>query len=147
MDNNDAKLILQVYRSGGEDASDPFFAEALEQARLDPALRTWFAEQQAKDDEPCGPFVPKHHGSLGIDDVEDQGSDEATEWDRIEKAIDALGNDGATWFRTEAHGDATSLSIGLRKGRYRTLPYVSLQIQLRSLCRRPAAQHAIPGCR
>ena len=24
MDNNDAKLILQVYRSSGEDASDPF---------------------------------------------------------------------------------------------------------------------------
>src|SRR5271170_328440 len=50
MNNNDAKLILQAYRPSGEDARDPFFAEALEQARLDPALRIWFAERQAKDE-------------------------------------------------------------------------------------------------
>lgn len=49
MNNEQAKLILQAYRSGGEDANDPFFSEALEQARLDPALRIWFAEQQAFD--------------------------------------------------------------------------------------------------
>src|ERR1700733_2740914 len=49
MDNNHAKLILQAYRPGGEDASDPFFSEALEQTRLDPALGRWFAEQQAFD--------------------------------------------------------------------------------------------------
>ena len=63
MDNNDAKLILQVCRPGGEDASDPFFAEALEQARLDPALRIWFAEQQAKDERMRGALqiiVPPH---------------------------------------------------------------------------------------
>src|SRR5271156_2792587 len=63
MNNNDAKLILQVYRPGGEDATDPFFAEALEQARLDPALRIWFAEQQAKDERMRGALqiiVPPH---------------------------------------------------------------------------------------
>src|SRR5271156_1981524 len=63
MNNNDAKLILQVYRPSGEDASDPFFAEALEQARLDPALRIWFADQQAKDERMRGALqiiVPPH---------------------------------------------------------------------------------------
>lgn len=50
MDNDYAKLILQAYRPNGEDARDPFFSEALEQARLDPALRSWFAEQQAHDE-------------------------------------------------------------------------------------------------
>jgi hypothetical protein len=49
MDNDHAKLILQAYRPGGEDTSDPFFSEALEQARLDPSLGRWFAEQQAFD--------------------------------------------------------------------------------------------------
>ncbi len=47
MNNQEAKLILQAYRPGGEDASDPLFAEALEQARRDPELQTWFAEQNA----------------------------------------------------------------------------------------------------
>jgi hypothetical protein len=87
----------------------------------------YHSEQEAKDDEPCGTFVPKDHASLGIDDVEDQGSDEAAEWDWIEKAIDALGNDGTAWFGTGTHGAATSLSMGLRKEVIRTLPYVSLQ--------------------
>ena len=45
MNNQEAKLILQAYRPGGEDASDPLFAEALEQARRDPKLQKWFAEQ------------------------------------------------------------------------------------------------------
>jgi hypothetical protein len=45
MNNQEAKLILQAYRPGGEDASDPFFAEALEQARQDPELQTWFAQE------------------------------------------------------------------------------------------------------
>src|SRR5579871_3009993 len=47
MNNQEAKLILQAYRPGGEDASDPLFAEALEQARRDPELQKWFAEQIA----------------------------------------------------------------------------------------------------
>jgi hypothetical protein len=49
MDNNKAKLRLAVYRRTGEDAQDPFFAEALQQAEKDPALREWLAEQQTFD--------------------------------------------------------------------------------------------------
>jgi hypothetical protein len=49
MDNNKAKLRLAVYRRTGEDAQDPFFAEALQQAEKDPALRDWLAEQQQFD--------------------------------------------------------------------------------------------------
>jgi len=47
VNNQEAKLILQAYRPGGEDASDPLFAEALEQARRDPELQKWLAEQTA----------------------------------------------------------------------------------------------------
>lgn len=47
MNNQEAKLILQAYRPGGQDASDPLFAEALEQARLDPELQKWLAEENA----------------------------------------------------------------------------------------------------
>ncbi len=50
MDNEQIKLILSTYRSGGEDASDPFFAEALEQVRRDPKLSAWFAEQRQFDE-------------------------------------------------------------------------------------------------
>ena len=49
MKNQEARLILQAYRYGGEDASDPLFAEALEQAKLDPELQKWFAEENALD--------------------------------------------------------------------------------------------------
>jgi uncharacterized membrane protein YbaN (DUF454 family) len=49
MNNQEAKLILQAYRCGGQDASDPLFAEALEQAKLDPELQKWFAEENALD--------------------------------------------------------------------------------------------------
>lgn len=45
MNNQEAKLILQAYRPNGQDASDPFFAEALEQVRRDPELEKWFAEE------------------------------------------------------------------------------------------------------
>jgi hypothetical protein len=47
MNNQEARLILQAYRPGGEDANNPQFAEALEQARRDPELQKWFAEQIA----------------------------------------------------------------------------------------------------
>lgn len=47
MNNQEAKLILQAYRPDGQDASDPLFAEALEQVRLDPELQKWFAKQNA----------------------------------------------------------------------------------------------------
>jgi hypothetical protein len=44
MDNREAKFILNAYRPGGQDASDPRFALALEQARRDPVLERWFSE-------------------------------------------------------------------------------------------------------
>jgi hypothetical protein len=50
MDNEQAKLILQAYRPGGEDADDPFFSEALDQARIDPEFAKWFAEQRTFDE-------------------------------------------------------------------------------------------------
>ena len=47
MNNQEAKLILQAYRPNGQDASDPFFAEALEQVRRDPELAKWFAAENS----------------------------------------------------------------------------------------------------
>lgn len=44
MDNREAKFILNAYRPGGQDAGDPRFAEALEQARRDPILERWFQD-------------------------------------------------------------------------------------------------------
>ena len=38
MNNQEAKLILQAYRLGGQDAADPQFQEALEQLKRDPEL-------------------------------------------------------------------------------------------------------------
>jgi hypothetical protein len=49
MDNQEAKFILNAYRPGGQDASDPRFAEALAQARRDPVLERWFSESIAFD--------------------------------------------------------------------------------------------------
>ena len=49
MNNEEAKLILQAYRSGGQDANDPQFQEALAQAQRDPELARWFANEQALD--------------------------------------------------------------------------------------------------
>lgn len=49
MDNQEAKFILNAYRPGGQDADDPRFAEALEQARRDPVLERWFSESIAFD--------------------------------------------------------------------------------------------------
>src|SRR5579859_7944196 len=45
MNNQEAKLILQAYRPNGQDALDPLFADALEQARRDPELQKWFADE------------------------------------------------------------------------------------------------------
>jgi hypothetical protein len=47
MNNKDAQFILSGYRPGGQDASDPLFAEALELAKRDPVLGQWLADQQA----------------------------------------------------------------------------------------------------
>ena len=49
MDNQEAKFILSAYRPNGQDANDPRFAEALEQARRDPMLAQWFHESIAFD--------------------------------------------------------------------------------------------------
>jgi hypothetical protein len=49
MNNQEARLILQAYRPDGQDASDPLFAEALEQSRRDPELQKWFADENALD--------------------------------------------------------------------------------------------------
>jgi hypothetical protein len=49
VDNQEAKFILNAYRPGGQDARDPRFAEALEQARRDPVLEQWFKESVAFD--------------------------------------------------------------------------------------------------
>lgn len=49
MNNDEAKFILRAYRPDGQDAADPQFADALAQARLDPELARWFAEQTALD--------------------------------------------------------------------------------------------------
>jgi hypothetical protein len=49
VDNQEAKFILSAYRPGGQDASNPRFAEALEQARRDPMLEPWFRDSVAFD--------------------------------------------------------------------------------------------------
>jgi len=47
MNNQEAKLILQAYRLGGQDAADPRFREALQQLKRDPELADWFAHERA----------------------------------------------------------------------------------------------------
>ena len=49
MNSTEAKFILQARRPDGADDAEPRFAEALEQARRDPALAAWLAREQAFD--------------------------------------------------------------------------------------------------
>ena len=49
MNNEEAKFILRAFRPGTEDAADPRFHEALEQARRDPELGRWFSDECALD--------------------------------------------------------------------------------------------------
>jgi len=49
MNNEQARFILRAYRPGGRDAAEPAFAEALAQARSDPALGVWLVKEQALD--------------------------------------------------------------------------------------------------
>ena len=49
MNNDEAKFLLTAYRPSGADAADPRMAEALEQAKRDPALALWFERQRAHD--------------------------------------------------------------------------------------------------
>ena len=61
MTTQEAKFLLSAYRPDGRDAVDPFFAEALAQARSDPELAAWFAREQAMDariSEKLGGIVP-----------------------------------------------------------------------------------------
>ena len=45
MNNDHAKIVLSVYRPHGQDADDPFFAEALQQAKNNPAMAAWFKNE------------------------------------------------------------------------------------------------------
>jgi hypothetical protein len=62
VDNREAKFILSAYRPGGQDANDPRFSEALEQARRDPILQRWLDESIAFDaamtEKLCAALVP-----------------------------------------------------------------------------------------
>ncbi len=49
MNNREAQFVLSAYRPDGQDATDPQFAEALEQARRDPALGEWLEREQRCD--------------------------------------------------------------------------------------------------
>lgn len=49
MNNDHAKIVLSVYRPHGQDADDPFFAEALRQAKQDPTMAAWLKEEQRFD--------------------------------------------------------------------------------------------------
>jgi anti-sigma factor RsiW len=49
MNHQEARLILQSYRPGGQDAADPQFAGALARLKSDPELAAWFADQQKFD--------------------------------------------------------------------------------------------------
>jgi hypothetical protein len=62
VDNREAKFILSAYRPHGQDANDPRFAEAFEQAGRDPILQSWFEESVAFDtvmtEKLCAVTVP-----------------------------------------------------------------------------------------
>ena len=47
MTPDDTRFVLAAYRPGTEDESDPRFQDALKQLENDPALKTWFDEQEA----------------------------------------------------------------------------------------------------
>lgn len=49
MDNEQAKFLLSAARASGADASDPQIAEALAQARREPALARWLEQERAFD--------------------------------------------------------------------------------------------------
>lgn len=64
MNNDTAKEILSAYRPNGQDATDPCFKEALEQAQRDPDLRAWFERERLRD-QAMASFVSQHpvHGN------------------------------------------------------------------------------------
>ena len=64
MNNETAKEILSAYRPNGQDATDPSFREALEQAERDPELRAWF-ERERQRDQAIASLIGQHpvHGN------------------------------------------------------------------------------------
>jgi hypothetical protein len=64
MNNDTAKELLSAYRPNGQDATDPSFKEALEQAQRDPELRAWF-EQERQRDQAIASIISQHpvHGN------------------------------------------------------------------------------------
>jgi len=63
MTTPEAKFLLSAYRPDGRDATDPFFSEALDQARSDPDLAAWFSKEKEFDGrfvEKLGGIVPPH---------------------------------------------------------------------------------------
>ena|ERR1051326_4750692 len=65
MDSQQAKEILACYRAGRDDPADPHFAEALEQARRDPELAHWLAEQSSLD-QVIGALIRESSIPLGL---------------------------------------------------------------------------------
>lgn len=59
MTKEEVKRVLSAYRPGGQDRSDPQFAEALEETRRDEELARWFAQEQDFDSA-----IAKHLDSL-----------------------------------------------------------------------------------
>ncbi len=57
MNRDEAKYILRAYHLGGQDAEDPQFQEALELSKHDPALGSWFANEQAIDSRISGKLL------------------------------------------------------------------------------------------
>jgi len=49
MSEEEAKVRLQAYRAGGEDAGSPIFKAALEKVASDPELAAWFQAEQKFD--------------------------------------------------------------------------------------------------
>jgi hypothetical protein len=63
MTTEEAKFRLSAYRPDGRDAADPFFSDALGQARSEPDLAAWFAREKAFDAgfaERLGGIAPPH---------------------------------------------------------------------------------------
>lgn len=51
MNEKDAQFILESYRLGTEDDSEPLFIEALKAAESDPELLHWLKKNESMDEE------------------------------------------------------------------------------------------------
>ena len=68
MDEQEARLILQGYRPGGQDQSDPHFSEALQEVMRNPELAQWFADEQAFD-QAIATHLERDAGAVWIEDA------------------------------------------------------------------------------